>query len=203
MYKPYFIENFSSTASPSPADMDNSDLTKEALLQQVNDFSSEIESLKDDLKIKDSQITNLNTMITNLQSENENVLKLKKAADDMIKGYETRQTQELDKSTICNSANGFITLEEHRNKMSEGGNFIPSNFVPKLDMQNMTSKLYKCNENVRVMENSIYEINNSNKFYKQRGFWITILVLFLIGSIAVFILTSSGSDSGSSGMGDF
>jgi hypothetical protein len=208
MYKPYFIEKFSSSPSPSPSDtnpsnMDNSDLNKSDLLDQINDLNTNIESKISDLQIKDNEIKNLTTMNTNLQSDYDTLMNLKKSADDMIQAYEKRTTTEIDKSTICNSANGFITLEEHRNKMSEDGNFIPSDFVPKLDMQNMTSKLYKCNDNIRVMENSVNIINNDNKFYKQRGFWITILVLFLIGSIAVFILTSSGSDSSSSGMGEF
>ena len=210
MYKKYDIENFSSSdntsTSPSPGGNTNEEIMQDN--QRINEENDEIHeenlNLKNQINELNKTIENKDTRIKQLENEaTENEERIT-SQNELIDGYQKQlnQTNQLDKEEICSSANGYITLEEHRNKLSEGGKFVPDDFVTKIDYKNVSTKLMLCNENKLVLENSINEINNSNKFYKQRGFWILILVLFLIGSAAVFFLTNTGSSS-SSDFGDF
>ena len=199
MYKNY--ENFSSGPSPSPDELD--DLTKNQLITQLQQRIDEINEMKRSIELDKELLRVSKNNAESLQTQVENYIAEKKASDDLIESLqkEMNKTNELDKEEICSKSNGYIKLQDHIKKMSDGDKFVPTDFVPKSDMQNMTFKLAKCNENTRIMQNSISEINNSNIFYKQRGFWIFILVLFLIGSGVFFVLTSTGSDS--SDFGDF
>lgn len=211
MYKKYDIEKFSSSdsisPSPSPGGNTKVELAQEndRINEENNSFHQENIDLKNDLKILNETIEDNEKRIKQLEDEAVKDEERISSQNELIDGYQKQlnQTNQLDKEEICSAANGYITLEEHRNKLSQGGNFVPDNFVTKMDHQNVTKKLILCNESKLLMENSIDQINNSNKFYKQRGFWITILVLFLIGSIAIYFLTSKGSSSSSSDFGDF